>query len=134
MEGAGGIEARTLELRRGEAAPERLAKLEELAAGFESLFTGTLLAELLKPLQGPGIAGDGPGASVVQGLIETHLAEHVAKSGGFGLGRMVVQTLSPLLAAQKLTPQELESQLRAARGALVPAAPAPLRGFEEDAR
>jgi Rod binding domain-containing protein len=117
--------SRTLELRRGEAAPQARVKLERLAAGFEAVFTSTLLGELLKPLQGAGLAGDGPGASVVQGLIETHLAEHVAKAGGLGIGRMVVKSLEPLLEARKVTVEELASRwTEATQHALAPAAAA----------
>lgn len=101
--------ARTLELRRGEPAPESSAKLKEIAAGFEALFTGTILSELLKPMEGGGLAGEGPGASVVQGLIESNLSDHLAKSGGFGIGRMVEEQMRPLLAARAVTIDELDA-------------------------
>jgi Rod binding domain-containing protein len=109
----GDVTARTLEVRQRDGAPppEALAKLRQIAQGFESLFTSTLLGELMKPLDGGGLAGEGPGASVVQGMIETHLADHVAKSGGFGIGRMVMQQLEPLLSARKVSAQELASKL-----------------------
>ena len=110
----GDVTARTLEVRQRDGAPppEALAKLRQIAQGFESLFASTLLGELLKPGEGEvGLAGEGPGASVVQGMIETHLADHVAKSGGFGIGRMVMQQLEPLLSARKVSAQELASKL-----------------------
>lgn len=111
MSGAGEVQGaangrateRTLELRRSEGAA-KTGKLHEIAQGFESLFTSTLLGELMKPLQGAGFAGEGPGASVLQGLIETKLADHVASSGGLGIGRMVEQALAPLLAASAQAP------------------------------
>ena len=106
---------KALALRSGATPPEELAKLEKLGAGFEAIFTSTLLGELLKPLQGAGIAGEGPGASVVQGLIETHLADHAAKSGGFGIGRMVVRTLEPMLRERRVSLDELQERMDAAR-------------------
>ncbi len=109
-----------LELRRGAAPPERIRELGRVAAGFEALFASSLLRELLQPLQdGGGLAGQGAGASVVSGLLETHLADHVAKSGGFGIGRMVVESMRPLLAAQKVTVESLTrmgSQTRMGEG------------------
>ena len=110
----GAAAGRTLELRRGEASPQELAKLETLGAGFEAIFTSPLLGELLKPLQGAGIAGEGPGASVVQGLIETNLSDHLSKSGALGIGRMIVETMKPLLAAQRVSAQELGEKAHAA--------------------
>ena len=106
--------SRTLELRRGEAAPEARAQLEKLAAGFESIFTSSLIGELMKPVldgEGGGLIGSGPGASVVQGLFESNLSEHIAKAGGLGIGRMVVRTLEPQLAAMKVTVEQLQSSL-----------------------
>jgi len=93
--------ARTLELRRGEAAPASRAKLTELAEAFDALFTGTLLKELMKPFENGGIAGSGPGASVMQGLFETHLAEAVSKGGGLGIGKLIEEQMRPLLAARE---------------------------------
>jgi Rod binding domain-containing protein len=113
---------RTLELRRGEAPKSALAKLESVAQGFEAIFTGTLLSELMEPLEeGGGIAGSGPGASVIQGLLQTHLADHMSKAGGLGIGRMVVDSMKPLLAAEKVSAQELSAQLESSRRALPPA-------------
>ncbi len=90
---------RTFELRRGEQSPESFAKVGKVAQGFDSLFAGTLVAELMKPLQGAGFAGSGPGASVLQGMLETQLADHLAKGGGLGVGRMVAEQLRKFLAA-----------------------------------
>ena len=117
MSGAGEVNPANaaLAVRGGGAPPEELAKLEKLGAGFEAIFTSTLLGELLKPLQGAGIAGEGPGASIVQGLIETNLADHAAKSGGFGIGRMVVRTLEPMLRERRVSLDELQERMDAAR-------------------
>lgn len=110
-----GAPSRTLELRRGEAAPPSPADLKEVAQGFEALFAGTILSELLKPLNGSGFAGSGPGASIVQGLIETHLADHFAKGGGFGIGRMIEESMAPLLRMRAVTQEELQAAAAASR-------------------
>ena len=125
--------SRTLELRRGEAAPEARAKLEQLAAGFESIFTSSLIGELMKPVldgEGGGLIGNGPGASIVQGLFESNLSEHLAKAGGLGIGRIVVRTLAPQLAAKQVSVEELQSGLKGI-ATDVPAMPSPAIRTEE---
>jgi Rod binding domain-containing protein len=99
---------RTLELRRGEASPAALAKLQQVARGFESVFTDLMLGKLLAPVFGSGFAGSGAGSSVVQGIIEQNLADALSKGGGFGIGRMVVDAVKPLLATQAVSREELE--------------------------
>ena len=106
--GAAGGAPRTLQLRRGEAPPAMLAKLKEIGRGFDAVFTGTLLGELMKPAIGAGLGGSGPGASIVQGLIESTLADHLGKSGGFGIGRMLEKSLEPLLATEAVDVGALE--------------------------
>lgn len=102
---------RTLQLRRGEASPAALAKLKSVARGFDAVFTGTLLSELMKPVVGAGLGGSGPGASIVQGLIEQNLSDQIGKSGGFGIGRMLEKNLKPLLATQPVDATELQKVL-----------------------
>jgi len=99
---------RTLQLRRGEASPAALAKLKEVGKGFDAVFTGTLLGELMKPAIGSGLGGSGPGASIVQGIIEQSLADHLGKAGGFGIGRMLEKAMKPLLAIAPADASELE--------------------------
>jgi Rod binding domain-containing protein len=98
--------ARTLELRRGEKpSPHDLAQLHQIAAGFEAIFANTLLGELMTPLaEGGGLGGEGPGSSIVQGLIQTNLGDELAKSGGLGIGRMVERQLAPLLNLRPVEP------------------------------
>lgn len=98
-----GSSPRTLQLRRGEASPAMLAKLKSVAKGFDTIFTGTLINELMQPAVGAGLGGSGPGASIVQGMIEQNLADHLSKAGGFGIGRMLVKQLKPMLG---VTPVE----------------------------
>jgi Rod binding domain-containing protein len=99
---------RTLQLRRGEASPAMLAKLKEIGKGFDAVFTGTMLGELMKPAVGDGLGGSGPGASIVQGIIEQSLADHLGKAGGFGIGRMLEKAMKPLLAIEPVDASELE--------------------------
>ena len=99
---------RTLELRRGEASPAMLAKLKELGHAFDAVFAGTLLGELMKPAVGAGLGGSGPGASIVEGILEQGLADHLGKAGGFGIGRMLEKSLAPLLATEPVSIGELE--------------------------
>src|SRR5688572_1743442 len=102
--GAGpAVPSRTLELRRGEAAAKAEAAAQtdaaldagitKVAQGFDSLFSGILVGELTRPLQAAGFGGSGPGASVIQGMIETHLSDHLSKGEGLGVGRMVADSM-----------------------------------------
>ncbi|MSR46799.1 MAG: hypothetical protein EXS13_07030 [Planctomycetes bacterium] len=93
--------ARTLELRRGERSPAMPADVQKVAEGFDQLFAGTLVSELMKPLQGAGFGGSGPGASVIQGMLETSLSEQLSKGHGLGVGRMVAKHLQKFLASSQ---------------------------------
>jgi len=99
---------RTLELRRGEASPAMLAKLKQIGRGFDAVFAGTMLGELMKPAIGVGLGGSGPGASIVEGILEQGLADHLGKAGGFGIGRMLEKSLGPLLGTEPVSIDELE--------------------------
>ena len=116
VEGTGATAPRTLELRRGEASPATFAKLQQISHGFEALFAHSLLGELLRPLEEAGFGGSGAGASVVQGMFETNLADHIAGAGGLGIGRMVERAMKPWLAAEEVSADELAHGLRAAHG------------------
>ena len=114
---------RTLELRRGEASPAMLAKLKQIGRGFDAVFAGTMLGELMKPAVGAGLGGSGPGASIVEGILEQGLADHLGKAGGFGIGRMLEKSLGPLLGTQPVSIDELEKGEKKARaGVLIDAA------------
>lgn len=109
---------RTLELRRGAAPPALLAKLKQIGRGFDQVFAGTMLGELMKPAIGAGLGGSGPGASIVEGILEQGLADHLGKAGGFGIGRMLEKTLAPLLGTEPVSIDELEKNgKRAPEGA-----------------
>jgi Rod binding domain-containing protein len=97
---AGSATSRTLQLKRGEAAPASLAALHKVAKAFDAVFAQTMLGKLLEPAIGAGLGGSGPGASVVQGMIEQNLADAIGKAGGFGVGRLIERTLGPRIATQ----------------------------------
>jgi hypothetical protein len=59
-----------------------------------------MLSKLLEPAVGAGLGGSGPGASIVQGIIEQNLADTIGKAGGFGIGRLIERTLGPRIEAQ----------------------------------
>jgi Rod binding domain-containing protein len=108
---------RTLELRRGEASPAMLAKLKQIGRGFDAVFAGTMLGELMKPAIGAGLGGSGPGASIVEGILEQGLADHLGKAGGFGIGRMLEKSLGPLLGTEPVSIDELEKNRKAGAAA-----------------
>ena len=104
--------SRTLELRKGEKPSKELAGLHKVAKGFDAIFADTMLGQLLAPVFGAGLGGSGPGASIVQGLVQQNLADAISKGGGFGVGRMIERSLGPRLLAQMKTnaaasPQEV---------------------------
>jgi F0F1-type ATP synthase membrane subunit c/vacuolar-type H+-ATPase subunit K len=70
---------------------------EDVGREFETLFLTYLVREL-KLGRTPGLDGDGgdggsgvPGASVYEGFITGALAESLAKSGAFGIGKAVAE-------------------------------------------
>jgi len=85
-----------------------LAKLKQIGRGFDAVFAGTMLGELMKPAIGAGLGGSGPGASIVEGILEQGLADHLGKAGGFGIGRMLEKSLGPLLGTEPVSIDELE--------------------------
>lgn len=116
--GKGGAAAapagRTLELKRGELSPKALADVKKVAQGFDAMFAGTLVSELMKPLEGAGFGGSGPGSSVIQGLLETNLADQMAKGRGLGVGRMVADQLKKFLASDRQADAKAAMELGAA--------------------
>lgn len=106
--------ARTLELKKGELDEKQLAGLEKVGRGFDAMFAHTLLGELMKPLQGAGFGGSGPGSSVVEGMIQSQLADHLSAGKGLGIGAMVVRQMKPFLAGRQVTVEELARGLSAA--------------------
>lgn len=108
--------ARTLELRRGEQLQKQLAGLKKVAKGFDAVFAGTMLNQLLAPVFGAGLGGSGPGASIVQGLVEQNLADAISKGRGLGVGRMVERQMRPRIEAQFAEQMRREEQAKQVKG------------------
>jgi Rod binding domain-containing protein len=77
------------------AAHGAKSKIHEVAQKFE----GLILSQLLKQGLGGGesgeggLFGNGAEAGVYQGFVETFLAEHLSRSGGLGLARVLERSL-----------------------------------------
>jgi len=114
------VPSRTLELRRGESAVKAAAKADaaveagiaQVAQGFDSLFSGILVGELTRPLQAAGFGGSGPGASVIQGMIETHLSDHLSKGDGLGVGRLVADSMRRFMHGAVVKPAKQAKGIR----------------------
>ena len=65
--------------------PERR---QEVAQQFESMFVSMLLKEMRETTDGEGLF-QGESSDTLGGLFDMFMGEHIAKSGGLGIGRMV---------------------------------------------
>jgi flagellar protein FlgJ len=84
-----GAAGRPLEARKAEDPA-----LREAARQFEGLFVSKLLQQALGgDREGGGLCGQGPGADVYQGMLETFLSEHLSRGGGLGLADSLVRDL-----------------------------------------
>jgi Rod binding domain-containing protein len=71
-----------------------MAKLRELAAEFEAILVGQLLATMRGPGLKGGVFPEAPGREIYQGLMDQEIAKAVSRSGGIGLADMLVRELS----------------------------------------
>jgi len=77
-----------------QARPATDPALHEAARRFEGLFVSKLLESALGgESTGGGLFGQGPGADVYQGLLETFLSDHLSRGGGLGLASSLERTL-----------------------------------------
>jgi flagellar protein FlgJ len=60
----------------------------DVAVQFESLFISQLLKEMRQTEQGGGLFA-GESSDTYGGIFDLYLGEHLAKSGGLGLARMI---------------------------------------------
>ncbi len=67
-------------------------KIEKVASDFESLFTSQLLKEMRKSLDPETMFG-GDGGDVYGGMFDQFVGQQMAQSGGFGLAKMLRETL-----------------------------------------
>ncbi len=80
-----GPSAPILASRPPEARAEPRADVQEAVEGFEALWAGMLVREVLEPGREGGLLGKGPGHGVLSGMVEEVLAKQWAQAGGLGL-------------------------------------------------
>ena len=69
------------------------AKIEKAAQEFEAIFLNIMLREMRKTVGDGGIFGDDAGTKIYQEMMDSALAEAMAKSKMFGLGRVVAEQM-----------------------------------------
>jgi hypothetical protein len=79
----------------GTPAPQHSRKLQERATEFESMLLSQILEKVQESFVGMGNEEEGadPGKSTLSGLGTTALAQGLARRGGLGIGRMLLQHL-----------------------------------------
>src|SRR5690606_38657808 len=84
---AGGLDALRAAAARGEPRA-----LEEAAMHFEALFIGMLLKSARSASLGEGLLDGGDTRQYLE-MMDAQVAQDVARRGGFGFGRMLVEQL-----------------------------------------
>jgi Rod binding domain-containing protein len=70
------------------------ARLKRVGEGFDAMFARVLFREMRKSVMKSSLFGSGTSSEVYQEMMDDHLAESVAKAGGFGLGEMIVKSMT----------------------------------------
>lgn len=68
-------------------------RIEQVASDFESLFASQILKEMRSTLDGETMFG-GDSSDVYGGLFDQFLGQHIAQGGGFGLAKMLRESLA----------------------------------------
>ncbi len=77
-------------------------KITEVAQEFESLFIEMMFKEMRKTLDNTSLAGeDSPGKEIFNDMLYTEYAKETSKIGGFGLAKMIEDSLRPQLDISK---------------------------------
>jgi Rod binding domain-containing protein len=79
-----------------QAAPQ-LKKLEKATQEFEGMFVKQLLETMQRGGSNP--FGEGTAGSIYQDLFNNELARNLTARGGFGIGKMMYETISPRVVA-----------------------------------
>jgi flagellar protein FlgJ len=87
------VDLHGLERLRHRAANEDPAALAEAAVQFEALFIGMMLDSAREARLGTGLL-DGPQTDQYFALMDQQVALELARSGGFGFGKMLMQQLA----------------------------------------
>lgn len=83
---------------RGPAALTDLNKVQQVASDFESLFASQILKEMRQSLDPETMFG-GDSGDVYGGMFDMFIGKQVAEGGGFGLAKMLTETLKQQLGA-----------------------------------
>ena len=75
----------------GTSARER-ARLEKAARSFESMLLQSMLKEMRQAQLENGFFGSGPGASVYEGMFESHLAQHLSRESPLGIADALLRS------------------------------------------
>lgn len=71
-------------------------KITEVAQEFESLFIEMMFKEMRKTLNNNDLSGmNSPGKDIFNDMLYTEYAKESSKLGGFGLAKMIEQSLKP---------------------------------------
>jgi flagellar protein FlgJ len=119
------VDLHGLERLRHRAAKEDPAALAEAAVQFEALFIGMMLDSARDARLGTGLL-DGPQTDQYFSLMDQQVALELARSGGFGFGKMLMQQLAE--RGDVAVPAGLAEPIRAhsvPRRAMEAVAPAP---------
>ena len=65
-----------------------------VAQGFEGIFASMMIKQMRQSLEPDGLFGKDHG-DVLGGLFDLFMGQHMAQSGGFGIGQMIKQQLTP---------------------------------------
>ena len=71
---------------------------EKVAKDFESVFASMILKEMRKSLE-PGSMFGEDSSDVYGGLFDQHIGQHISESGGFGLAKMIRESLDKSMAS-----------------------------------
>ena len=78
-------------------------QVEQVADGFESMFASLLLKQMRETLESDTMFGQDHG-DVLGGMFDFYLGQHLAQSGGLGIGAMVRRQLSSSRTGHEPTP------------------------------
>ncbi len=76
---------------------------EKVAKDFEGVFASMMLKEMRKSLEPGSLFGDDSN-DVYGGLFDQHIGQHISESGGFGLAKMIRESLVKSMATEQITP------------------------------
>lgn len=71
------------------------AKLKQACTEFESIFISMIMRQMMDSI--PKSGASATGSSILSGIADQAVAEHLAKCGGFGLGDSLFRDLSKTL-------------------------------------